>query len=118
MAPPTIERYRLQAPTEWNFHPDGPLAHWLRQTQPTPDRQRQARLAATALDPCVQLNVQGAAPLLRALELSRDATQNLALRTELNTVIDQVGDGAVAGLRPGLRGRAGLRTCSRQPGAH
>jgi type II secretory pathway component PulF len=32
-------------------------------------------------------------PLLRALELSRDATQNLALRTELNTVIDQVGDG-------------------------
>ena len=32
-------------------------------------------------------------PLLRALELSRDATQNLALREQLNTVIDQVGDG-------------------------
>ena len=32
-------------------------------------------------------------PLLRALELSRDATQNLALRGELNIVIDQVGDG-------------------------
>jgi general secretion pathway protein F len=32
-------------------------------------------------------------PLLRALELSRDATQNTALRGELNTVIDQVGDG-------------------------
>jgi general secretion pathway protein F len=32
-------------------------------------------------------------PLLRALELSRDATQNLALRQELNTVIGQVGDG-------------------------
>ncbi|MCW1924059.1 type II secretion system F family protein [Luteolibacter arcticus] len=32
-------------------------------------------------------------PLLRALELSRDATQNLSLRNELNTVIDQVGDG-------------------------
>ncbi|GAA5483709.1 type II secretion system F family protein [Haloferula sargassicola] len=32
-------------------------------------------------------------PLLRALELSRDATQNLALRTSLNEVIDQVGDG-------------------------
>jgi len=32
-------------------------------------------------------------PLLRALELSRDATQNVALRGELNTVIDQVGDG-------------------------
>jgi general secretion pathway protein F len=32
-------------------------------------------------------------PLLRALELSRDATQNLSLRERLNTVIDQVGDG-------------------------
>lgn len=32
-------------------------------------------------------------PLLRALELSRDATQNLSLRGELNKVIDQVGDG-------------------------
>jgi general secretion pathway protein F len=32
-------------------------------------------------------------PLLRALELSRDATDNRSLRTELNKVIDQVGDG-------------------------
>ncbi len=32
-------------------------------------------------------------PLLRALELSRDATQNLSLRGRLNGVIDQVGDG-------------------------
>jgi general secretion pathway protein F len=32
-------------------------------------------------------------PLLRALELSRDATQNLSLRGDLNIVIDQVGDG-------------------------
>ncbi len=32
-------------------------------------------------------------PLLRALELSRDATQNLSLRRHLNGVIDQVGDG-------------------------
>lgn len=32
-------------------------------------------------------------PLLRALELSRDATQNRSLRTELDKVIDQVGDG-------------------------
>jgi general secretion pathway protein F len=32
-------------------------------------------------------------PLLRALELSRDATQNLSIRSQLNTVIDQVGDG-------------------------
>lgn len=32
-------------------------------------------------------------PLLRALELSRDATQNRLLRKHLNQVIDQVGDG-------------------------
>ena len=32
-------------------------------------------------------------PLLRALELSRDATDNRSLREELNKVIDQVGDG-------------------------
>jgi len=32
-------------------------------------------------------------PLLRALELSRDATQNHSLRAALNQVIDQVGDG-------------------------
>ena len=32
-------------------------------------------------------------PLLRALELSRDATQNLSIRKQLNGVIDQVGDG-------------------------
>jgi type II secretory pathway component PulF len=32
-------------------------------------------------------------PLLRALELSRDATQNRSLRAALDQVIDQVGDG-------------------------
>jgi general secretion pathway protein F len=32
-------------------------------------------------------------PLLRALELSRDATQNISLRGRLNDVIHQVGDG-------------------------
>ncbi len=37
--------------------------------------------------------VSNGLPLLRALELSRDATQNLSLRTDLNKVIDQVGDG-------------------------
>jgi type II secretory pathway component PulF len=37
--------------------------------------------------------VSNGLPLLRALELSRDATQNLAIRKNLNAVIDQVGDG-------------------------
>ena len=37
--------------------------------------------------------VSNGLPLLRALELSRDATQNRSLRGALNQVIDQVGDG-------------------------
>jgi len=37
--------------------------------------------------------VSNGLPLLRALELSRDATQNRSLRDQLNKVIDQVGDG-------------------------
>ena len=37
--------------------------------------------------------VSNGLPLLRALELSRDATQNLSLRSDLNMIIDQVGDG-------------------------
>ncbi len=37
--------------------------------------------------------VSNGLPLLRALELSRDATQNRSLRTELDKVIAQVGDG-------------------------
>ncbi len=37
--------------------------------------------------------VSNGLPLLRALELSRDATQNLSLRAALDQVIDQVGDG-------------------------
>ena len=37
--------------------------------------------------------VSNGLPLLRALELSRDATQNRSLRAELDKVIGQVGDG-------------------------
>ncbi|TAG11174.1 MAG: type II secretion system F family protein [Verrucomicrobia bacterium] len=37
--------------------------------------------------------VSNGLPLLRALELSRDATENRSLRAELNRVIEQVGDG-------------------------
>ncbi len=37
--------------------------------------------------------VSNGLPLHRALELSRDATQNRSLRAELNKVIEQVGDG-------------------------
>jgi hypothetical protein len=49
---------RVVAPTEWNFHPEGALARWLRAAAPSAD---DARLAACALDPCVECTVDGAA---------------------------------------------------------
>lgn len=48
-----VKRYQILAPTEWNFHPDGPLARGLRGAPATPDLQRRATLLAGALDPCV-----------------------------------------------------------------
>ncbi|MFC0239319.1 nickel-dependent hydrogenase large subunit [Rhodopseudomonas telluris] len=55
-----IARYEILAPTEWNFHPQGPLARALigaplgaREA----DRHRVARLVA-AFDPCVGFDVQ------------------------------------------------------------
>jgi hypothetical protein len=49
-----VARYHVLAPTEWNFHPQGGFAHWLRQA-----RHGDVRLAASALDPCVQVDVEG-----------------------------------------------------------
>jgi coenzyme F420-reducing hydrogenase alpha subunit len=48
--------YRIVAPTEWNFHPDGVVAHSLKQLQADSinDLQRQAELLINAIDPCVQ----------------------------------------------------------------
>jgi hypothetical protein len=50
-----IADYRIVAPTEWNFHPDGALADYL-MGQPTDDRgELEARIArfVAELDPCV-----------------------------------------------------------------
>lgn len=52
-----VKRYQILAPTEWNFHPDGPLARGLRGAPATPDLQRRAALLASALDPCVACSV-------------------------------------------------------------
>lgn len=51
----TIRRYRILAPTEWNFHPDGPLKQALTGMDVTglKEIQQYARLAVLALDPCV-----------------------------------------------------------------
>ncbi|MGZ4968713.1 MAG: nickel-dependent hydrogenase large subunit [Methylobacter sp.] len=51
-----VHDYRIIAPTEWNFHPEGVVAQGLKQLQtesPT-DLQRQAELYINAVDPCVQ----------------------------------------------------------------
>lgn len=51
-----IHDYRIIAPTEWNFHPEGVVAQALKQLQgeSPSDLQRQAELLINAVDPCVQ----------------------------------------------------------------
>lgn len=48
------EAYRVLAPTEWNFHPDGALGAALGANRLD---ETQARLAAVALDPCIEFDV-------------------------------------------------------------
>jgi hypothetical protein len=52
-----IARYHVLAPTEWNFHPDGAFARWLAAAAREPS---QVRLAATALDPCIDFKLEEA----------------------------------------------------------
>lgn len=51
-----VARYQILAPTEWNFHPRGPLVEGLRGA-PARDIERHARLLVAALDPCVACEV-------------------------------------------------------------
>jgi len=48
-----VKRYQIVAPTEWNFHPMGPLVRGLRDAAATPDLAERANWLACALDPCV-----------------------------------------------------------------
>ena len=50
-----VQDYRVLAPTEWNFHPDGALAHALRAL--SADDTAAARTLAAAFDPCVACTV-------------------------------------------------------------
>ena len=50
--------YRILAPTEWNFHPEGPLAWGLTGTSADAGLELRARLLAAALDPCVPCRVE------------------------------------------------------------
>jgi Ni,Fe-hydrogenase I large subunit len=55
-----IADYSIVAPTEWNFHPQGPLAGWL-MGRDAGDREALGKFAAhsvAALDPCVRWELQ------------------------------------------------------------
>ena len=62
-----ICRYRILAPTEWNFHPEGIAVRLLESIPCTPgsDISLLARLAVHAVDPCVgfDLRLQGVTPM-------------------------------------------------------
>jgi hypothetical protein len=55
-----VTDYRIVAPTEWNFHPDGPLAQGLAgRSAADPARlEREARTVVQSLDPCVACRVE------------------------------------------------------------
>lgn len=50
-----VADYRILAPTEWNFHPAGPLAQALTGLRATKEL---ARLVSRSLDPCVGFEVE------------------------------------------------------------
>ncbi len=60
MAGDTVSRYRILAPTEWNFHPEGAAAQGLAKIAATggEDLVTLARLFVTAVDPCVGADVR------------------------------------------------------------
>ncbi|HYQ98681.1 MAG TPA: nickel-dependent hydrogenase large subunit [Casimicrobiaceae bacterium] len=55
-----VADYQIVAPTEWNFHPDGPLARGLpgMAADDEDTLARRARLAVQALDPCVACTIE------------------------------------------------------------
>ncbi|MCU0933366.1 MAG: nickel-dependent hydrogenase large subunit [Thiobacillaceae bacterium] len=53
-----IADYRIVAPTEWNFHPAGPLAQALSGLRTDVGLEAAARLVSQSLDPCVAYAVE------------------------------------------------------------
>ena len=55
-----VRGYRIVAPTEWNFHPDGALTRALRgcTARDEDDLRRQATFAVRSLDPCVGTHIE------------------------------------------------------------
>jgi hypothetical protein len=54
-----VEAYRILAPTEWTFHPDGALARGLsgRRGADRPDFEKHVALLVAAMDPCVACDI-------------------------------------------------------------
>ncbi|MGS5090059.1 hypothetical protein ACVC7V_26555 [Hydrogenophaga sp. A37] len=64
-APARVAAYRVLAPTEWNFHPQGVVAQHIAALdagQPAEDTERRVRLLMAAFDPCVPFDVMHALP--------------------------------------------------------
>jgi coenzyme F420-reducing hydrogenase alpha subunit len=54
-----IARYRILAPTEWNFHPQGVVAESLGALQGNSNEiEQQARMLVDAIDPCVGYDLE------------------------------------------------------------
>ncbi|OYY93072.1 MAG: hypothetical protein B7Y41_13225 [Hydrogenophilales bacterium 28-61-23] len=53
-----VADYRIVAPTEWNFHPAGPLAQALVRLPAGDDAQVRAQAICQSLDPCVAFDVE------------------------------------------------------------
>lgn len=53
----TLRDARVLAPTEWNFHPEGPLVRTLTGFRAGPDPVASISRRAAAFDPCVALRV-------------------------------------------------------------
>jgi len=53
-----VAEYRIVAPTEWNFHPTGPLAQALANLAEGDNLEARARLVAQSLDPCVAYGIE------------------------------------------------------------
>lgn len=55
-----VADYEIVAPTEWNFHPEGALAHGIAELTADSESalKQQARLAVQALDPCVVCRIE------------------------------------------------------------
>jgi hypothetical protein len=53
-----VADYRIVAPTEWNFHPTGPLAQALSNLKADDDVLARAQILCQSLDPCVAFDVE------------------------------------------------------------